>query len=39
MLSKRTQYILLLRKMFIEGKICVELLEKLLEHEKKLLSN
>lgn len=38
MLSKRTQYILLLRKMFIDGNICVELLEELLINEKNLLN-
>lgn len=38
-MSKRSQYILLLRKMFIEEKICLELLEELLAYEKELVCN
>lgn len=39
MSPEQLQYIMLLRKLFIEGKICIELLEVLLIQEKKSLMN
>ena len=35
---KKLQYLRLLRKLFLEGKICIELLESLLSMEDELLN-
>lgn len=39
MSPKRMQYIMLLRKLFLEDKICLELLEALIVYEKESLCN